>query len=75
LRREIFRYINPKEELVYEPFERLIKEKKLWSRQYNGFWQCMDTFRDKQLLDEMEASGEAPWCLWKNGKSPKWIVA
>lgn len=75
LRREIFRYINPKEELVYEPFERLIKEKKLVSQQYHGFWQCMDTFRDKQLLDEMEASGEAPWCLWKNGKSPKWIVA
>jgi glucose-1-phosphate cytidylyltransferase len=75
LRKEIFRYIKPKEELVYEPFERLIGEKKVWSQQYDGFWQCMDTFRDKQLLDEMEASGEAPWCLWKSAKPAQRIVA
>lgn len=75
LRKEIFRYIKPKEELVYEPFQRLINEKKVWSQRYDGFWQCMDTFRDKQLLDEMEATGAAPWCLWKNGKSATRIVA
>ena len=75
LRKEIFRYIKPKEELVYEPFQRLINEKKIWSQRYDGFWQCMDTFRDKQLLDEMEATGEAPWCLWKNSKSATRIVA
>jgi glucose-1-phosphate cytidylyltransferase len=69
LRREVFRYIKPKEELVYEPFERMISEGRVWSQRYQGFWQCMDTFRDKQILDELEASGEAPWCLWKNGKS------
>jgi glucose-1-phosphate cytidylyltransferase len=66
LSKEVFRYINPGEELVYEPFQRLITEKKIWSRRYEGFWQCMDTFRDKQILDELEASGSAPWCLWKN---------
>ena len=68
LRKEIFRYIKPGEELVYEPFQRLISEGKVWSQRYEGFWQCMDTFRDKQLLDEMEASGAPPWYLWKNGK-------
>ena len=67
LRKEIFRYIKPKEELVYQPFQRLISEGKLWSQRYEGFWQCMDTFRDKQILDELEASGEPPWRLWKNG--------
>jgi glucose-1-phosphate cytidylyltransferase len=51
LRKEIFRYIKPGEELVYEPFKRLISEGKVWSRRYGGFWQCMDTFRDKQILD------------------------
>ncbi len=66
LRKEIFRYINPGEELIYEPFQRLIAEGKVWSQRHEGFWQCMDTFRDKQLLDEMEASGSPPWYLWKN---------
>jgi glucose-1-phosphate cytidylyltransferase len=75
LRKEVFRYIKPKEELVYEPFQRLISEGKVWSQRYEGFWQCMDTFRDKQILDELEASGEAPWCVWKNGNSARRIVA
>ena len=67
LRKDVFRYIRPKEELVYEPFQRLIGEGKVWSQRHEGFWQCMDTFRDKQVLDELEASGDAPWRLWKNG--------
>jgi glucose-1-phosphate cytidylyltransferase len=75
LRKEIFRYINPGEELIYEPFQRLIAENKVWSKRYEGFWQCMDTFRDKQLLDEMEASGSPPWCLWKNGRHAAGEVA
>jgi glucose-1-phosphate cytidylyltransferase len=67
LRKEIFRYIKPGEELIYEPFQRLISEGKVWSHRHKGFWQCMDTFRDKQILDELEAGGSPPWCLWKNG--------
>jgi glucose-1-phosphate cytidylyltransferase len=46
----------------------MISEGKVWSQRYDGFWQCMDTFRDKQILDEIEASGVAPWRLWKNGQ-------
>lgn len=75
LRKEIFRYINPGEELIYEPFQRLIAEGKVWSQRYEGFWQCMDTFRDKQSLDELEASGAPPWYLWKNGKPAAGEVA
>ena len=67
MRRDVFRYIRPGEELVYEPFRRLMAEHKVSSYRYDGFWQCMDTFRDKQILDEMDASGTAPWRLWKNG--------
>ena len=69
LRKEIFGYINAGEELVYAPFDRLISEGKICSQRYSGFWQCMDTFRDKQILDELEASGAAPWRVWKNGRS------
>ncbi len=67
LRRDVFRYLRPGEEFVYEPMQRMIAEGRVRSRRYDGFWQCMDTFKDKQVLDELEASGAAPWCVWKNG--------
>lgn len=75
LRNEIFRYIKQGEELVYEPFQRLISQRKLWSTRYDGFWQCMDTFKDKQILDELEASGAAPWHVWKKDWSTVQSVA
>ncbi len=64
LRSDIFRYIQAGEELVYEPFQRLIKERKLCSYRYEGFWISMDTFKDKQRLDDMYAKGETPWAVW-----------
>ncbi len=67
LRKDVFRYLKPGEELVYEPMQRMIAEGRVRSRRYDGFWQCMDTFKDKQVLDELEASGAAPWCVWKDG--------
>jgi len=63
-RNDIFRYIKAGEELVYEPFQRLIKERKLCSYRYEGFWVSMDTFKDKQRLDDMYAQGETPWAVW-----------
>jgi glucose-1-phosphate cytidylyltransferase len=66
LRNDVFRYLRPGEEFVYEPMQRMISEGRVWSQRYEGFWQCMDTFKDKQILDELEASGTAPWCVWKN---------
>jgi glucose-1-phosphate cytidylyltransferase len=60
-RREIFDYINPGEELVIEPFNRLIKAGKLMAYKYEGFWRAMDTLRDRQTLEEMVERGETPW--------------
>ena len=62
---EIFEYIEKGQELVEEPFAKLIKERKLHSYKYNGFWGCMDTFKEKEILDEMFATGRAPWEVWK----------
>jgi glucose-1-phosphate cytidylyltransferase len=69
LRREIFDYIRPGDELVNEPFERLIREQQLTGYSYNGFWVSMDTFKDKQQLDEMHARDEAPWEVWKTPRT------
>jgi glucose-1-phosphate cytidylyltransferase len=61
----IFDYIRPKEELVLEPFQRLIEEKQLIGYPYDGFWMSMDTFKDKQHLESLYADGTAPWEVWK----------
>jgi len=65
LRREIFDYMKPGEELVEQPFGRLIAERKLWAPRHRGFWAAMDTFKDKITFDRMEARGECPWMVWK----------
>lgn len=64
LRNEIFDHINEGEELVEEPFARLIAQRKLTAYRWHGFWQCMDTFKDKISFDRMEARGTCPWMLW-----------
>jgi glucose-1-phosphate cytidylyltransferase len=64
LRNQIFDYIYPGDELVREPFQRLIDQKALLAYKYTGFWQCMDTFKDKQRLDELNHRA-APWKVWE----------
>ena len=54
------------EELVREPLQRLIQKKALLAYKYTGFWQCMDTFKDKHRLDELN-EGAAPWKVWAQG--------
>src|SRR5438477_2908432 len=64
-KRKIFDYIREQEELVNEPFHRLLEEKQLIGYYYDGFWAGMDTFKDKQQLENMWGSGMAPWEVWK----------
>jgi len=66
MRKEIFRHMQPGEELVREPFQRLIEKKALLAYKYNGFWQCMDTFKDKQRLEELNQTS-SPWKVWNSG--------
>jgi glucose-1-phosphate cytidylyltransferase len=67
LRREIFNYMRPGEELVVEPFQRLIGEGRLATHAYDGFWRCVDTFKDLQALETLYAKGKAPWEFWRRG--------
>ena len=64
-RKDIFDYIHEGEEIVQEPFQRLIDQEELVAYPYEGFWACMDTFKDKQRLDDLYARGSAPWEVWK----------
>jgi glucose-1-phosphate cytidylyltransferase len=64
-RQEIFDYMRDGEELVQEPFQRLIEAGQLIAYPYNGFFASMDTFKDKQQLDDLLKSGHAPWEVWR----------
>jgi glucose-1-phosphate cytidylyltransferase len=69
-REDIFRYIGPGEDLVLEPFDRLIGDGQLFAYKYTGFWTAMDTFKDKEHLEALYARDSAPWQVW-NGEKPK----
>jgi glucose-1-phosphate cytidylyltransferase len=64
---EIFDFIRPGEELVEEPFRRLIEQGRLFAREYDGFWRCLDTFKDLQAFDNLLSKGHGPWELWHAG--------
>ena len=63
-RKEIFDYMNEGEELVEQPFQRLIKEKLLMSYRHDGFWKAMDTYKDKIEFEKMYTDGNRLWEMW-----------
>jgi glucose-1-phosphate cytidylyltransferase len=69
LRKEIFDWVGPGEELVEAPFQRLAAAGKLVAYPHDGFWACMDTFKEKQLLEDLYAQGRVPWEVWKSPNS------
>ena len=62
-RREIFDYMREGEELVLEPFSRLIEDEQLMAYKHEGFWRSMDTLQDRQMLEDMVEQGKMPWRL------------
>jgi glucose-1-phosphate cytidylyltransferase len=62
----VFDYIEGDDtQWAIEPLERLARDGQLMAYRHTGFWQCMDTLRDKMLLEEIWQSGKAPWKTWK----------
>ena len=68
-KKKIFDYIGEREDLVNGPFDRLIAEKQLIGYPYDGFWASMDTFKDRQHLEELDHSA-APWKVWNHVSTP-----
>ena len=61
LRKEIFDVLQPNEDLVNEPFSRLIARRDLLAFRHEGYWAPMDTMKDKQELELLLEGGDAPW--------------
>ena len=72
---EIFDYIDG-DDTQWEkaPLERLARDGQLMAYKHDGFWQCMDTLRDKHRLEALWAGGNAPWKTWekKNENTGNW---
>ncbi len=64
---EVFDYISD-DNTIFEraPLEKLAEEGELMSYAHNGFWQCMDTKREMEMLERLYSSGQAPWKKWKD---------
>jgi glucose-1-phosphate cytidylyltransferase len=71
LRKDIFDFMEPGEEMVEEPFTRLIEKNLLWTHRYSGFWRAIDTFKDKITFDRMHGAGDRPWALRSQQNGPK----
>jgi glucose-1-phosphate cytidylyltransferase len=68
LQNSIFDHMKPGEELVEEPFQRLIDKQALIAYQFDGFWKAMDTYKDKMEYDRLFAAGTKPWIVWRGSK-------
>ena len=62
-RRGIFDYMREGEELVLEPFSRLIEADQLMAYKHTGFWRSMDTLKDRQIFEDLVEQGNMPWCV------------
>lgn len=63
---KVFEYINDDSNMFEnEPMERLVNDEEVYGYHHNGFWQCMDTMRDKEILTELW-DAEAPWKIWND---------
>jgi glucose-1-phosphate cytidylyltransferase len=65
-RQGIFEMVQDGEDLVEMPFQRLLKAGQLMAYRHDGFWACMDTFREKQVLEDFVVSRRAPWMVWQD---------
>lgn len=64
---QIFDYLDGDSTILErEPLEKLAADGQLMSYRYTGYWQCMDTLREKQQLEKLWAAGCAPWKIWKD---------
>lgn len=65
LRNEVFDFMQPGEEFVEQPFERMRAAGRLYALEHEGFWAAMDTFKDKISFERLFAKNDRPWQVWR----------
>ncbi len=71
LNQRMFDYMLPGEDLLGEPAHRMAAAGQLGSYAYDGFWACMDTFKEKTMLEDIYKAGNAPWEVWAEPRVPR----
>lgn len=64
--REIFPYLGENEMFEQGPFDRLLRDGQFYGHRHQGFWMCMDTYKDNQVLNDLWERGDAPWKIWNS---------
>ncbi len=67
-RREALDHFEDGDDIVPTVFRKLAAQNKLMTHRHNGFWACMDTFKEKMTLDDLHARDKAPWQVWRPTK-------
>ena len=69
LEKEFLKYISKESSCIFErePLANAAKDEQLMVYKHNGFWQCMDTLREHEMLEKLWTQG-APWKIWKNSE-------
>ena len=67
-KRKIFDYLDEDSILEGKPMENLTKDNQLAAYRYRGFWECMDTYKDTRMLNQMLDNGKAKWMIWQNAR-------
>lgn len=73
---QVFDYIEG-DDTAFEkaPMENLARDGELMAYRHVGYWQCMDTIRDKRMLEKTWLSGDAPWKTWEDDRCASWSPA
>ena len=74
LRKEIFDYLNPGDDLVTDTFIRAAHDGKFRAVRFDGFWAPMDTLKERAALEEMHRSGNRPWALWESSSGSEFAM-
>lgn len=66
-KKDLFNYLDDRENLILEqePLRALVQDNQMMAYVHEGFWQCMDTYRDYTLLNTLYEKGKAPWMTWR----------